>query len=110
MGKNINKKIKTTIKGTLLLTGLLMIVPVLTQAKSADKPPIEAQYEQRKYISIVKQDVGSTCKYESAGYKGYLHRSTRPAYTKNGVKFYTYSGIVYRFTGGGPSPGQGWGF
>lgn len=30
MGKNINKKIKTTIKGTLLLTGLLMIVPVLT--------------------------------------------------------------------------------
>lgn len=87
-----------------------MMAPVLTQAKSADKPPIEAQYEERKYISIVKQDVGSTYRYESAGYKGNLHRSTRSVYTKNGVKFYTYSGIVYRFTGGGPSPGQGWGF
>lgn len=110
MEKNINKKIKTTIKGTLLLTGLLMIAPVLTQAKSADKPPIEVQYEQRKYVSIKMKNVGEKYWYESAGYKGYLYRSTRPVYYENGVLYYKYSGTVYRFTGGGPSPGGGWGF
>lgn len=108
MGKNINKKIKTTLKGTLLLTGLLMIAPVLTQAKSADKPPIEVQYEQRKYVSITMKNVGTKYWYESAGYKGYLYRSTRSAYEKNGVSYYKYSGTVYRFTGGGPSPGGGY--
>lgn len=108
MEKNINKKIRVTIKGTLLLTGLLMIAPVLTQAKSADKPPIEVQYEQRKYVSITMKNVGTKYWYESAGYKGYLYRSTRSAYEKNGVSYYKYSGTVYRFTGGGPSPGGGY--
>lgn len=108
MEKNINKKIKTTLKGTLLLTGLLMIAPVLTQAKSADKPPIEVQYEQKKYVTIIKPNVGAEYWYESAGYKGYLKRSARPAFMENGVLYYKYSGNVYRFTGGGPSPGGGY--
>lgn len=85
-----------------------MIVPVLTQAKSADKPPIEVQYEQRKFVSKTMKNVGAEYWFESAGYKCYLYRSTRPAYEENGVLYYTYSGTVYRFTGGGPSPGQGW--
>lgn len=108
MGKNINKKIKTTIKGTLLLTGLLMILPVLTQAKSADKPPIEAQYEKRMYISFDSPNVGAEYWYEKDGYKGYLKRSLRPSYEQNGVLYYKYSGTVYKFTGGGPGPGGGY--
>lgn len=80
--KKSQQKIRVTIKGTLLLTGLLMIAPVLTQAKSADKPPIEVQYEQRKYVSITMKNVGTKYWYESAGYKGYLYRSTRSAYEK----------------------------
>ena len=108
MEKNINKKIKTTIKGTLLLTGLLMIAPVLTQAKSADKPPIEVQYEQRRYVSVEHANVGAEYWYEEDGYKGYLKRSLRPSYEKDGVLYYIYSGTIYKFTGGGPGPGGGY--